>query len=147
MLSMIYGAGWVNSELWPSMKRVEQQLPSLKHLLTNISLTAEMALDVEKLTRALHPTPALGGFPRAQAMRWLQSQPEAVFRRRFGAPFGYVDGDFAHVVVAIRGLQLHSGRWWLASGCGVVEGSVPEREWSELALKRESIRRSMGIQI
>jgi menaquinone-specific isochorismate synthase len=122
----------------------EKMLPSLKHLYTAIMLKAEVSF--EDLVRALHPTAALGGYPRAEAWSWLKLQPEASMRRRFGAPFGFVREHEALILVAIRNIQKHSERLWLGSGCGVVAGSVPEREWEELRLKRDSVCRSLGMQ-
>lgn len=124
----------------------EKLLPTLKHLFTPIEVSLREAVAPEKLIPALHPTAALGGFPRAEARQWLSEQPEASMRRRFGAPFGYVDGDSALFLVAIRNIQRFDEKIWLGSGCGVVEGSQPEREWEELKLKRRSVREMLGLQ-
>lgn len=123
----------------------EKILPTLKHLFTPIDVTLKDSISPERLVQALHPTAALGGFPRDTAKTWLAKQPEADVRRRFGAPFGYVDGDSALFVVAIRNIQRFDEKIWLGSGCGVVEGSVPEREWEELNLKRRSVRELLGL--
>jgi menaquinone-specific isochorismate synthase len=123
----------------------EKFLPTLKHLFTPIEVELAAETSPEVFVKALHPTAALGGFPREQARRWLEAQPEAAFRRRFGAPFGFVDGDSAFFVVAIRNVQRFEQKIWLGSGCGVVAGSVPEKEWDELKLKRESVRRMLEL--
>ncbi len=123
----------------------EKTLPRLKHLYTPITLELENEIDFEELIRLLHPTPALGGFPRQEAMAWLRAQPEASFRDRFGAPFGYVDQDAAFFVVAIRNVLFQMGKLLLGSGCGVVKGSDPEKEWLELALKRDTVRNLLGF--
>lgn len=124
---------------------IERVLPNLKHLYTPIRVQLASNYEFNEVIRSLHPTAALGGYPREAAAAWLKAQPEASLRRRFGAPFGYFDGENAFIVVAIRNLQLHSGRLWLGSGCGVVKGSDPEREWEELRLKRDTIRRQLEI--
>lgn len=123
----------------------ERVFPHLKHLFTPIHVDLKESTPIETLVARLHPTAALGGFPREAARRWLRAQPEASVRRRFGAPFGYVEGDSGFFVVAIRGLQKHSGRLWLGSGCGIVSGSRPEAEWDELRLKRRSACRQLGL--
>jgi isochorismate synthase EntC len=123
----------------------EKLLPTLKHLFTSIQVELAEKVSPEQLIRTLHPTAALGGFPREAAKAWLQEQPEALVRRRFGAPFGYVDGDSALIVVAIRNIQRFDDKIWLGSGCGVVEGSQPEKEWDELKLKRQSVREMLGM--
>jgi menaquinone-specific isochorismate synthase len=123
----------------------EKILPTLKHLFTPIQVSLKEKVSAETLVKALHPTAALGGFPRAAAKDWLTKQPEASVRRRFGAPFGYVDGDSALFVVAIRNIQRFDEKIWLGSGCGIVTGSDPEREWEELKLKRQSVREMLGL--
>jgi len=123
----------------------ERLLPSLKHLHTAIGLRLHKRANPEEMIRRLHPTAALGGFPREAASTWLQKQPEAGCRRRFGAPFAYIDENSAFAVVAIRNLQKHSGKLWLGAGCGVVRGSIPSQEWAELTLKRNSVRRALGL--
>jgi len=123
----------------------EKVLPNLKHLFTPIRVELRERVSPETLVQILHPTAALGGFPREIAKTWLRKQPEASIRRRFGAPFGFVDGDAAMFVVAIRNIQRFDKKIWLGSGCGIVEGSVPENEWQELKLKRQSVRDMLGI--
>ena len=124
----------------------EKMLPTLKHLFTPIEVILQQVVSPETLISALHPTAALGGFPRAEAQEWLAQQPEASIRRRYGAPFGYVDDHSALILVAIRNIQRFDEKIWLGSGCGVVEGSQPEREWEELKLKRQSVRDMLGLQ-
>jgi menaquinone-specific isochorismate synthase len=124
---------------------IERVLPTLKHLFTPIEVALSGTPQFSELVQALHPTPALGGFPREAAAAWLKNQPEAEIRKRFGAPFGFFDGESSLVVVAIRNVQLHSEKLWLGAGCGVVKGSEAEKEWDELKLKRDSVRGQLGI--
>lgn len=91
----------------------------------------------------LHPTPALGGEPRAGAMdliHELECQP----RGWYGAPFGIVDsclnGTF---VTAIRSGVVHGPRAWLFAGAGIVEGSVPHLEWAELGWKFQPLQEAL----
>lgn len=124
----------------------EKSLPWLKHLFTPIKVELENEISAEQLARAMHPTPALGGFPRQRAWDWLKAQPEASMRGRFGAPFGVqVEQDRAVMIVAIRSVLYEKGLLKIGSGCGVVEASDAEREWDELELKRDSVRKALGI--
>lgn len=131
---------WGVAQVGPTQ---EKTFGRLKHLQTSIEIKLQREPDFMALVQALHPTAALGGFPRRPALDWLERQEFA--RGRFGAPFGYVDGDEMCCVVAIRGLQWSAARARLWVGCGVVEGSDAEREWQELQLKREATARSLGI--
>lgn len=118
----------------------------LKHLLTNISVDLEREPEFMSFVRALHPTAALGGWPRKPAVDWLEKQEFHISRRRFGAPFGYSDGEMMKCVVAIRGVQWENNRLMVASGCGVVSESQALKEWRELELKRSSIYRWLGVE-
>jgi len=124
----------------------ERTYGNLKHLWTPISVRLEREVSMAELSARLHPTAALGGWPREAARNWLERQSFHQTRGRFGAPFGYVDGEDMLCVVAIRGVQWQGARAQIATGCGVVTGSVAEREWNELALKRESILRSLELE-
>ena len=122
----------------------EQAFAALKHLLTPITVALRARPDFVDLVTRLHPTAALGGWPRAEALRWL-AQGDRRARGRFGAPFGVVDGDDMLCVVAIRGVQWEGERAWLSAGCGVVAGSVAEREWQELRLKQRATAARLGL--
>ncbi|MEB3256830.1 MAG: isochorismate synthase [Cyanobacteriota bacterium] len=87
------------------------------------------------LAEALHPTPAVAGLPRREAMAWLRSL-EPFERGHYAAPIGWIDsqGD-SELRVAIRSGQLRGSSLDLTAGAGLVRGSVPEREEQEVALK------------
>jgi menaquinone-specific isochorismate synthase len=124
----------------------ERVYGSLKHLYTPIAVFLDREPDFMSFVRALHPTAALGGWPRKPAVEWLEKQPFHLSRRRFGAPFGYKDGHDMKCVVAIRGVQWCKNRLLVASGCGVVKESRALNEWRELELKRASIYRWLGVE-
>lgn len=125
------------------------ELPSLLHLKTRIKLrTTGYSLEnsYRELVRRLHPTAALGAFPRMQGWDWLRKQDQAGERGRFGAPLGALwPGKGALCVVAIRNIQWSPQEFRLGSGCGVIQESVLNREWQELSLKRQSIKRLLGL--
>jgi menaquinone-specific isochorismate synthase len=123
----------------------ERAFGMLKHLYTPIQLKLTREISFMDLVVHLHPTAALGGWPRQPAVEWLERQEFHVGRKRFGAPFGYADGDEMMCVVAIRGLQWWGKRARLSAGCGVVEGSVALREWQELELKRRATSHALGL--
>lgn len=126
---------------------VERSYGRLKHLYTPIRVTLARAPEFMDLIVHLHPTAALGGYPRQPAVDWLMRQPFHVGRGRFGAPFGHWDGARGRCVVAIRGVGWHGPRMTVAAGCGVVAGSDALREWRELELKRAATYSNLGITI
>ena len=114
---------------------------------TPIQVKLQSEPSFAELVARLHPTAALGGWPREAALSWLQSQDFHRRRRRFGAPFGWQKGGDMFCVVAIRCLQWKNSQALLASGCGVVMGSHAEKEWKELALKRRAIIQNLGLSL
>jgi menaquinone-specific isochorismate synthase len=137
-------AGWGDVEVGDTQERVYGRL---KHLYTPIQVRANRQPNFMELALSLHPTAALGGYPRRAAVEWLRAQAFHAARGRFGAPFGYLDGEKARCVVAIRGLAWHGPRLRIAAGCGIVAGSQVEREWRELELKRAAIYDHMGLSL
>lgn len=109
------------------------------HLETPIEADLRPGVTLDRVAAALHPTPALGGHPRAAALAWLDAH-EPLERGLYGAPVGWVapngDGVFA---VAIRGALLDGGRAWAFAGAGVVAGSDPAAEWRETTWKLDAI--------
>ncbi len=114
---------------------VARRLQNLTHLVTPISgqLTAER--HVLELVERLHPTPAVGGLPKAAALQWIQRN-EAESRGWYAAPFGWFDaqGD-GEFLVALRSILLTPGEAHLFAGAGIVAGSEPDREWEECGWK------------
>jgi menaquinone-specific isochorismate synthase len=135
---------WGQLECGPT---TERKFGSLKHLHTPLRVSLNQLPRFDELCRILHPTAALGGWPKQAAWDWLGKQSFHFSRGRFGAPFGFVDGEDMLCVVAIRGIQWEGAQAQIHTGCGVVQGSVAGREWDELALKREATHRHLGLHL
>jgi menaquinone-specific isochorismate synthase len=121
---------------------VAARLASVTHLATRVTgrlLDARTsALD---LALALHPTPAVGGTPRAGALAVLH-ELEAFDRERYAGPVGWVHASGAgEFVVALRGAQLDGRAARLVAGAGIVAGSDPAAEWAETQAKLEPMLR------
>jgi menaquinone-specific isochorismate synthase len=97
------------------------------------------------LAAALHPTPAVAGLPRREAMAWLRSL-EPFERGHYAAPVGWIDsfGD-TDLRVAIRSGILRGDRLELTAGAGLVRGSRPERELQEVALKLGVLQQQLNL--
>lgn len=121
------------------------QLPKLSHLYTPIQVKGHKKPDFLSLVEALHPTPALGTFPRNEGWDWLESYEQKIPRWRFGAPVGLIHGTSAKCFVGIRNVQWKNERIRIGAGCGVVKESSSEKEWQELQLKLSSIKEMMCL--
>jgi menaquinone-specific isochorismate synthase len=114
----------------------------LEHLAVDIRMSAREPLDFESVARRLHPTPALGVYPRGWiGQAWLEGLDPRGERHRFGAPFGLRwPSGAGRAVVAIRNLQYHDGQLEIWAGCGVVAQSRYEDEWQEVLDKMQAVR-------
>ncbi len=126
------------------------RLPAISHLATQIRFEefgAGDRMSFAEMIRRLHPTAALGVWPRTEAgERWLREADRGVKRRTFGAPFGLEREDHsALAVVAIRNLQLSGDRVRVGSGAGLLPESRLEREFDELRDKREQVKVLFGV--
>jgi len=113
---------------------------NIQHLAT--SVTAELAPPAAgalELAAALHPTPAVGGWPR-EAADALIDELEGMERGWYAGAVGWIDGrgdgEFA---VALRcGLLWEDGAR-LYAGVGVMPDSDPARELEETELKFKAL--------
>ena len=94
---------------------------------------------VIELVRALHPTPAVGGSPRAAALAVID-ELEGMNRGRYAGPVGWVDaagnGEWA---VGIRCAEVDGPRARLFAGVGVLPDSDPEAELAETRAKLQAL--------
>lgn len=131
------------------------QYAKLFHLKTPMKMSLKGPLAFEKIVHTLHPTPALGAYPRGAGKAWLEEMQTWVDRGRFGAPVGGKkrQSEEGHCLVAIRNIQWKSqaksegkdADVMLCAGCGVVAESDLEAEWQELQLKIKSIKEMLAL--
>ncbi|MCY3978531.1 MAG: isochorismate synthase [Chloroflexi bacterium] len=121
------------------------KLSNIQHINTPIQGRLKRASGILPLIETLHPTPALGGDPRPDALRLIR-ELEPIPRGWYGAPIGWIDahgnGQFA---VAIRSAVAQESRAWVYAGAGIVADSVPRREWEETELKFRPMLEAHGI--
>ena len=91
------------------------------------------------LVAALHPTPAVGGWPRAGALQVI-SELEGADRGRYAGPVGWTDaGGNGAFAVGIRSVELQGNHARLFAGVGVVEDSDPAAELAETRAKAQAL--------
>ena len=107
----------------------------LSHLRSRIAGQALPGTRLFELIRAIHPTPAVGGFPTNAARQWLQAHGEQRSGWYSGG-FGLLDsegnGEFS---VALRSALIDGQHAELQAGAGIVAGSDPELELAETEAK------------
>lgn len=122
-----------------------QKYTNLCHLITPISVKLNTFVTDDQATQLLHPTPALGAYPREEGMKWLREFNQVMPRDRFGAPVGYARPSESTCYVAIRNVQWKEEKLKLGAGCGIVPASQVESEWNEILLKIKSIKDILAL--
>ncbi|MDP2882237.1 MAG: chorismate-binding protein [Azonexus sp.] len=113
----------------------EHAAGQLLHLRSRVAAIVRPGTTLFELVRALHPTPAIGGFPVAAALAWLAEHHE----QRSGWYSGGIglltpdgDGEFS---VALRSALLAGNTAELQAGAGIVTGSDAQHELAETTAK------------
>ena len=117
---------------------------NLFHLQTPIQLTGQISF--EEAVQALHPTAAVGAWPKTAGKKWLLEQEQHLPRKRYGAPFGYIfpERNEARAFVAIRCVQWDDQGAYLWAGAGITSKSSYEKERAEIQKKLEATASMMG---
>lgn len=112
-----------------------RRLANVQHLQTPIRAALPETVRLLDVVAALHPTPAVGGSPRASAMRWIREW-EGFPRGLYAGALGWLNarggGEF---FVGIRSAIVEARRARVFAGAGIVAGSTPEKEFAETELK------------
>jgi isochorismate synthase len=122
-----------------------RSLADVHHLETSITAALKSPGRLWDLVSALHPTPAVGGVPRDEALGWL-AEHEALDRGAYAGPVGWVDAQGDGVFhVALRSALLIADRALAYAGAGLVRGSSPADEWAETEHKLRAIRAALCV--
>lgn len=123
------------------------KLPRLSHLITPIEVAVNREVDFLSIVKNLHPTQALGAFPKKEGGKWLKDYQQKIPRGRYGAPIGYVleRGKQAKCIVGIRNVQWDQHGAKIGAGCGIVRESLLDKEWREICLKISSTKEMMSL--
>ena len=121
-----------------------QRLGQLRHLWSSLHGRVKAGIGLLDLLQRVHPTPAVGGYPRQAALDWLTRQGEQREGWYTGA-IGWLDaagnGEFA---VALRCAHLQGREAHLYAGAGIVAGSEPQRELAETEAKFAAMLQALG---
>ncbi|EFW84213.1 Isochorismate synthase [Pseudomonas savastanoi pv. glycinea] len=120
------------------------KLPHIQHLLPPVQATLAPNASLLGIVQSLHPTPAVGGLPRNEALDYIRSN-EQLDRGWYAGPIGWLDDQGnGELAVALRSALLTGQRATLFAGCGLVSGSEPESEYRESDLKMQTMREALG---
>jgi len=122
-----------------------RRLANVQHLQTAISAELPEIVSILDVVSALHPTPAVGGNPRAAAVpaiRELEGFPRGLYAGALGWINARGGGEF---FVGIRSALVTGAHARVYAGAGIVAGSEPEKEFAETELKFRAMLDAFGL--
>lgn len=122
----------------------EMKLASRRHLVSRVRARLRSGVTDGEVLAALHPTPAVGGYPKRGALEGIRAL-EPFDRGWYAGPIGWVGADAAEFAVGIRSGLVAGRTLSLYSGAGIVAGSRPEEEWAEIEQKIEDFTGAFGL--
>lgn len=145
VVDMIKGAmSEVCTEVIIPEKPRMMKMRDIQHLYTPVIGKTEDDSSLLQIVERLHPTPALGGLPKQEAVEKIR-EVELLDRGHYGGPLGWMDycgnGEFA---VAIRSGLIQGKEASLFAGCGVVADSDSESEYLETNIKFRPMLTALG---
>ncbi|HEX3724387.1 MAG TPA: isochorismate synthase [Nitrolancea sp.] len=138
------GLGSLCDELTIPDEPVLLSVSNVHHLYTPVSARPRAGVGLLDAVERLHPTPAVGGFPRETALGFIREH-EGFDRGWYAGSIGWLghagDGEFA---VALRSALVDGANAALFAGCGIMGDSDPEREYDETWLKFRPMLAALG---
>jgi menaquinone-specific isochorismate synthase len=119
------------------------KLSNIQHLWTPIYSRLPSHIHPLEIVAKLHPTPAVAGVPTEIACEQIR-QYETFDRNLYAAPIGWIDyrGN-SEFIVGIRSALIEGNQARLYAGAGIVEGSDPDKEMTEIQLKFQALLKAL----
>lgn len=119
------------------------RLANVQHLATDVRGVLDAGPSALEIAGRLHPTAAVAGLPRREALELLRGL-EKLDRGRYAGPVGWVDarGD-GEWCIALRCAEIEGTAARLFAGSGIVAGSVPEAELEETRIKLNAMQSAL----
>ena len=119
---------------------------NLLHIKTDIEGTLHEDLGLKPILDILHPTPAVCGFPKAEAKQFILEN-EGYDREFYSGFLGEINKDFVHdkkgseLYVNLRCMKIDGDDAHLYMGCGITKDSNPEKEFTETVNKSLTMKK------
>jgi isochorismate synthase len=111
----------------------------LAHLRTDFHFTLPEAGRLGDLLRLLHPTPAVSGLPKEEALRFILAN-EGYDRRYYSGFIGWLEpGGKSDIYVNLRCMNIQAHTFTLYAGGGLLPSSRLAEEWQETEDKLRTI--------
>lgn len=110
----------------------------VEHLKTRFNAKTTVNLRWENIIRRLHPTPAIAGYPKEQALQAIE-QCEAHQRLYYGGYFGTAQTNSAELFLNLRCMRIGHRNLQLFLGGGYTQASNVQDEWMETEHKATTL--------
>ena len=141
-----YVASYVADTLKPFAKDIHEEGPrtiraaNLVHLRSDFTFTLYDGEHIGNLLAALHPTPAVCGLPKDEALNFI-IQHEHAPRHYYSGFMGPMDiNGETHLYISLRCMQITGDTCHLYAGGGLLCDSTEQKEWQETEAKLETMR-------
>ena len=119
------------------------KLSNIQHLWTPIYAQMTSNLKPLEIVSKLHPTPAVAGLPIDVACEQIPAY-ENFDRSLYAAPLGWIDAHGnCEFIVGIRSALIQGNKALLYAGSGIVAGSDPQQELTEIQLKFQALLQAL----
>lgn len=112
---------------------------NLSHLRTTIEAKKKDKIAWSILAQTLHPTPAVGTFPKENGVSFIQKN-ESFNRSFYSGYLGEIKNGKAKLYVNLRCMEITGEQLIFYAGCGITAASKAEKEWLETEHKLDILR-------
>ena len=117
-----------------------QQAGFLLHLKTEISGQLHAGFSLQNLLQSLHPTPAVCGMPKDDALQFI-GQEEGYDREFYSGFMGEIQpNNQVDLFVNLRCMKWVTNQAHLYVGCGITKDSQAELEFAETVHKTQTMK-------
>jgi menaquinone-specific isochorismate synthase len=114
-------------------------LANVQHLRTRIEAQVGESVHLLDILPEMHPTPAVGGSPREQAVPCI-AELEQIERGLYAGVVGWFNHlNEGEMIVGIRSALIEGKLARLYAGAGIVKGSDPDKEMRETEMKLRAL--------
>ena len=112
----------------------------LVHLRSDFTFRIKNNVRVGDLLQALHPTPAVCGLPKEEALRFILANEHTPRRYYSGFMGPLALHGVTRLYVSLRCMQITPSCYRLYAGGGLLRDSQEEQEWQETEAKMQNMR-------
>ncbi|HCS22029.1 MAG TPA: hypothetical protein DIW47_15980 [Bacteroidetes bacterium] len=135
-LEMVLGSWLMETKIIEQTRVRSGHLQHLKNEVQGVLKNAHP--DMKALIDQLHPTPAVAGLPKDEAMAFIDRE-EGLDRAYYSGFLGTLSAKRCQLYVNLRCMQILHDTHYIYAGAGLTASSDPEKEWLETEEKTKVV--------